>query len=356
MTGATLAKGDPDALHDVRGPVVVDPNDDEHPYKMFAWGQHLEHWDSDIADKQRLAKLQELTGYYYLESADGLRWSAPVKVKEGGDTFAYSWDPMKQRWLLADRGWSAPNRFGEFIRLIDMYESRDLQQFTYLSGATTLDEADGSGLHWQHWGMQPFVYGDQYLALLCINSSQSAHTRMVLASSRDGARWRLPLGDERFLPVGEPGRWNGESVNISLNPPIRHDDRLHVYYTARNSRIGGPADNYLGVASFAADRFAGMSCTDGGHVTTEPARIIKPYLDVNMHITWGGVKAAILDLSGRPLPGYTLDDAIESRERSVRARLQWKDKKDLRELIGRTVHLSFAIRHASLYSYRFSDA
>ena len=179
----------------------------------------------------------------------------------------------------------------------------------------------------------------------------------MLAAGRDGQNYDLPCGFERFLPLGEAGTWNGEIVNVSMNPPIRNDPRLYIYYTARNSAqyAVGPASNYLGLASLAVDRFVGITAGDHGFVLTEPIAVNAPYLYINMQNTYGWVQVEVRDESNHVIGGYEIDNCPKMQERRPAVRVQWRDKKDLRELVGRRCTFKFLISNATLYSYRFSD-
>ncbi|NLX06373.1 MAG: hypothetical protein GXY33_14640 [Phycisphaerae bacterium] len=354
LTGDLLAQGDPDAIHDLRGAVLLDPSDPQRPYRMFAWGQHLEVWNDQLP-AARLEKLRALTGYYLLESSDGLTWSPPRKIRDGGDTYSVVWDGRRRLWMWANRMTGDGNRLNEFVRLIEILESPDLVGWTRHGRAMVLGEEANFGLSWQHWGMLPFNYGDQYLAFLGVSNEQAQGIEIVLAASRDGRDYHLPVGKQRFLPVGELGDWNGETLNVSLNPPVRCGDRLCIYYTARNSdRYGrATAHNYLGVASLAVDRFVALSAHHPGFVLTEPIEVTAPRLLVNMQNTYGFVQVEVRDEENRPIDGYTAADCPKMQERSVAVPVRWNRKDDLGELVGRRCCLKFSVADAELYSFRF---
>ena len=357
MTGEALAQGDPDALHDLRGPVMIDPNDARKPFKMFAWGQNLQQWRPELAEAHR-KKVKAVEGFYYLESADGLTWSAPLKIRSGGDTFAGVWDPRRKLWMWADRMAGEGNPLNYFTRLIDIHESPDLRNWTRIGRAMVLGEEADFGLNRQYWGMFPFNYGDEYLAFLGVTDSIGIGIDFVLAAGRDGREYHLPFGFQRFLPLGEPGTWNGEVNNVSLNPPVRHKDRLLIYYTARNStRLpSGSAINYLGLASLAVDRFVGFSANQYGFILTEPVPITGPHLYLNVQNAYGPIQVEVRDEQNRVIPGYETESCPKMHERSTAVRVQWKEKTDLRKLIGRRCALKFTLSACTLYSYRFSDA
>jgi hypothetical protein len=356
MTGESLTQGDRDGLHDIRGPVLIDPNDDKKAFKMLAWGQNLQQWLAEVPE-ERKKKIKAVEGFYYLESADGLRWSVPQKIRSGGDTFAGVWDPRRKLWMWADRMSGEPNSLNYFTRLIDIHESPDLRNWTRIGRAMVLGEEGDFGLNRQLWGMFPFNYGDQYLAFLGVADSLGVGIDFVLAASRDGREYHMPFGFQRFLPLGEFGAWNGEVNNVLVNPPVRYKDRLLVYYTARNSTrfpTGTSATNYLGLASLAVDRFVGFSANQSGFILTEPVTVTGPDLYLNMQNAFGFVRVEIRDEQNRVIPGYETESCPKMHERSTAFKVQWKDKPDLRELVGRRYAFKFTMTACTLYSYRFS--
>ena len=206
--------------------------------------------------------------------------------------------------------------------------------------------------------MDAFNYGDEYLAFLGVNNCDSGGIDIVLAHSRDGRQYELPLGYDRFLVPGEAGTWNGELLNVPLSPPLRRGQRLYVHYTARNSTqyATGLADNYLGVASLGVDRFVGMSAGAEGFILTEPVPVNAPELVVNVQNTYGYVQVEVRDENNKAIPGYEMDACPRMHERSTSARVQWRDRTDLRELLGKRCSLKIAINNATIYSYRFGGA
>lgn len=331
------------------GSVVVDPQSGRLRLYYFLFG--------DMA-RFRPGDYPRMMAMCLAESADGVHWSEPVRVKDGGDTFGCAWDPRRELWMWADRMEPEANSFGHYVRLIEMYESPDLREWTRQGRAMVLGPECGFGLTYQLWGMQPFTYGDAYLGFIGLSNAQAPTFNLGLASSRDGRRFALPFGPEPFLRVGAPGNWNGELLNVTLNPPVRDGDRLLIYYTARNSdRLGrGRADNYLGVATMPIDRFVAMGAAETpGYILTEPVLVGGPQLYVNMQNTHGTLQVEVRDEQNRPIPGYAVEDCARLQERGTRVRVEWKEKQDLRELVGRRCALKFCLRHATIYSYRFGE-
>ncbi|MCB1125938.1 MAG: hypothetical protein KDM81_05540, partial [Verrucomicrobiae bacterium] len=60
------------------------------------------------------------------------------------------------------------------------------------------------------------------------------------------------------------------------------------------------------------------------------------------------------DANGKPLPGYTLADAVETIGDEIERVVRWKQGPDVSALAGRPVRLRFVMKDADLYALRFS--
>ena len=67
----------------------------------------------------------------------------------------------------------------------------------------------------------------------------------------------------------------------------------------------------------------------------------------------GSLRVEIQDETGRPIPGFSLQDSRELFGDSVEQTVSWKGMSDLSSLTGRTARLRFSLKDADLYSLRF---
>jgi len=67
----------------------------------------------------------------------------------------------------------------------------------------------------------------------------------------------------------------------------------------------------------------------------------------------GTVRCEILDESGTPIPGYTLDDCDEIFGDAIERAVTWKGQSELKTLAGKPVRLRFVMNDADLYAIRF---
>ena len=92
----------------------------------------------------------------------------------------------------------------------------------------------------------------------------------------------------------------------------------------------------------------------GGEFTTHPFVFEGGELELNYSTSAvGSVRVAILDVEGRPQPGYALDDCPERFGDEIDGVMSWDGGGDVSSLAGRPVRLRFALKDADLYAFRF---
>jgi hypothetical protein len=198
-----------------------------------------------------------------------------------------------------------------------------------------------------------------------------------LAVSRDLKQWQR-LGERR--PFIGPSRLDSGAYDLTqiLPPsaPIVRGDELWFYYTglkyrASYSYIGKyPKGRYVpkpqlsrdpGAVCLAVLRRDGFISLDGGDkpgtMVTKPFQLRATKLLVNVDAGGGDVTVAILDEAGKPLPGYSEEEAASAqRIDEVRWQPRWKKHADLSALKNMKVRLKFTLRDAKLYSFRIGEA
>ena len=60
------------------------------------------------------------------------------------------------------------------------------------------------------------------------------------------------------------------------------------------------------------------------------------------------------DESGRPIPGFTLDECEEIGGNFLDQAVYWKGNHDVSALAGRPVRIYFKLRRAKLYAFQFT--
>ncbi len=92
----------------------------------------------------------------------------------------------------------------------------------------------------------------------------------------------------------------------------------------------------------------------GGQMVTKAFRFDGNSLSLNFSTSAaGGIRVEIQDASGRPLPGFALDDCPPVFGDSIERKVTWKGGADVGTLAGRPVRLRFELKDADLYAFRF---
>ena len=186
----------------------------------------------------------------------------------------------------------------------------------------------------------------------------TAITEGLLMISRDGVNFKR--WNEAFLPPGieREGTWNYGHQYIGW----------HVVET-KSSLEGAPnelslyaVESYWTGDSSALRRYtlrmdgfvsvkAPMS---GGELLTRPFTFAGRTLALNFATSAaGGVQVEIQDGSGRPLPGFSLEDCPVIFGDALDRVVTWKGGNDVSRLAGQPVRLRFVLRDADLYALQF---
>jgi hypothetical protein len=76
-------------------------------------------------------------------------------------------------------------------------------------------------------------------------------------------------------------------------------------------------------------------------------------LEINADSDKGCILVELLDEAGNPIPGFTKDECVPFSRDAVRGAVEWKDGRNIGELEGKPVRVTFHMRTAKLYAFRF---
>ena len=169
-----------------------------------------------------------------------------------------------------------------------------------------------------------------------------------LAVSRDGVSWSRP-SREAFMPLqeGELGLYMAYGI-------ARRGDELDLYYGIYYNSHGDVTnpDDHIARARIRLDGFASADAEGEGVLTTIPLTFSGDHLELN--VAGEEVRAALLDESGEPVPGYGLTDCDPLSGDHIAGTVTWHGQSSLRSLAGRTLRLRIAMRQAKLYAFQFA--
>ena len=181
----------------------------------------------------------------------------------------------------------------------------------------------------------------------------------LLMASRDGVtfkRW-----NEAFLRPGieREGTWNYGQQYIAWHlvetksglegaPGELSLYATESYWTGESSALR----RY----TLRLDGFVSVNASlSGGEVVTKPLLFAGGKLGLNFSTSAAGsVQVEIQDPSGRPLPGFALDDCPPVFGDTLERPVTWRKSGDVGGLAGRPVRLRFVLRDADLFAFRFS--
>lgn len=152
----------------------------------------------------------------------------------------------------------------------------------------------------------------------------------TLTWSRDGQAWtrdKTPFLDRNPLP----GAWDRAMAWVDCQLPVQ--DELYLYYGGykRGHKIERFTERQIGLARTPLDRYIARSAGSlEGSLLTHPIRFAGKRLQINAKVR-GKLHVAVLDASGREIPGYTQADCASITGDSIRHIARWKKPADALE-------------------------
>ncbi len=183
------------------------------------------------------------------------------------------------------------------------------------------------------------------------------------AASRDGIHWerynRKPL-----IALGKKGEFD-EGGLYPVRGLIFHGDEMWLYYVASDGHFmlegGHQFRNVMSRVVFREDGFTAVEAEyAGGEFTTPVLTFTGNELHLNVETSaLGLVQVEVQDESGKPLPGFSLQDCDRIHTtNSTDRRVTWrKGHSDIGTLSSRPVRLRFELMYgAKLYAFRTHTA
>ena len=368
--------GSPDLNLDPWG-IVKDPRDPD-PAKRYKMGGYQErpgdvptadNTDTPEVRRAYVRSIADRHGMYAAYSPDGLAWTADDRplIPRCGDAGAMIWDYRGKRFVAISRRYNTVvDHFvllwKKYRRVIAISTSEDFE--TWSSDKTVLKPDDRDGNVDQMYNMVPFAYGNQYLGFVWMYRSLLDLGITELTSARDLEHWQRAGKREPFLGVGAPGSWDDGWATCAANGPIRHDDKLFIYYSGKR-RHGNDRKNLggIGLGTLRRDGFVALRCgNQGGDVMTEPVPVNAPNLYLNavvfgtkMGADLGNVRVRVVCDTEVP-EEYTFESCNGLvRDDQTNCCVTWgEDRKNLARFNGQEVRLHIqSDAPTSLFSYRF---
>ncbi|MGQ9650201.1 MAG: hypothetical protein ACUVXJ_08830 [Phycisphaerae bacterium] len=181
----------------------------------------------------------------------------------------------------------------------------------------------------------------------------------VFMAGRDGLHFDRTFMEAFIRPGLDPRNWGGAHGNstpvwglVQTSP-----EEMSIYWMEHY-------DNYpentgmipqIRRGTLRTDGFVSVSAGyKGGECLTRPLSFKGSRLVLNVSTSAvGSVRVEIQDVTGRPMPGFGLDDCVEIWGDEIERIVSWKGGPDVSRLAGKPVRLRFVMKDADLYSIRF---
>ena len=309
------------------------------------------------------------SGIYVAFSPDGIHWRqyehSPV-VPAGwatGDTFSVMRDPYSGQYWLYHKTPVEPIRTVSRMFSDDFIHWRDSRR---VLAPDAFDPPDT-----QFYGLSAFPYAGQYLGFLWVYHTYLQTMDVQLVSSRDGLHWDRSADRKVLMHLVPTNRYTGDIFDSRMiypvSAPVAKNDQLWIYYSGFSVPHNALPEDH--------DGFCSLHATGEGYVLSNPFTFHGTRLTLNatvhgpdsVHIPpdpiWSGVCAGcqsgrgsvcveVRDMSGTPIPGYSVSECEVFSSDSLEADVRWRNSPDLSSLHDRIVRLKFLLRNARLYAWQ----
>ncbi len=328
----------------------------------------------DPAERFKALGGNEHSGLVAWTSPDGLRWNRlqeePV-ITDGmfdSQNVAF-WSEAEQCYACYLRTWSGGGYSG--FRTVSRATSED---FIHWTESAPMAFGDGPLEHMYTNQTHPYFRAPQvYVGVAArfmpgrqvISGADAARLGVnpryfndcsdaVLLTSRGGETYER-IFNEAFIRPGIGlenwvSRSNYPALNIVQTGPTEMSLYVNQNYAQHSARLHRYSLRLDGLASIAAG-------ADGGEWRTKPVIFRGARLSVNFGTSArGGLRVELQDATGKPIPGFTLEDAVEQIGNEIDRTVSWKGGSDVSSLAGRPVRLRFVMADADLFSFIFTPA
>ncbi len=175
---------------------------------------------------------------------------------------------------------------------------------------------------------------------------------VVLMSSRDGVNFDRSFMETFIRPGLDTRNWHERGIFFEHGIFQTSPTELTMYVNENIKTPGVHIRRY----TIRPDGFVSVNAGyGGGEFTTKPFTFEGHELELNYSTSAvGSVKVEIQDETGKPLPGFTLNDCPEMFADLIEGQVTWETGGDVSRLAGKPVRLRFALMDADLYAFKFN--
>jgi hypothetical protein len=313
----------------------------------------------------------EKSGLIAYVSADGIHWKKlrdePVFTKGKFDSQNVAfWSDNEQCYLCYFRIWNGSGYSG--FRSVGRTTSTDFLNWTEPEqmsfGDTPREHIYTNQTH--PYFLAPHIYisiaarflpgrqvlSDEQAKQLNVNPNYFKDcSDAVLMTSRGGNIYDRTFMEGFIRPGIGLQNWVSRSNYPALNVVQTGPDEMSLYVQHDYAQPTAHLRRY----SLRLDGFSSIYAPyKGGSFTTKPFTFNGRKLLLNFATSAPGfIKVEIQNVDGKPIVGYSLDDAKELIGNYIEHLAAWENGDDVSVLSGRSIRLKFVMKDADLYSMQF---
>lgn len=302
-------------------------------------------------------------------SPDGIHWvDSGVRSGPTGDRTTVFFNPFRNVWVYSIRDYEADGigRYRRYWEHENVLAGAQWQkkQAPFWVGADTLDPPrQDLGTPCELYNLDAVAYESLLIGLFDIWRGQPDNrakpNELCIGFSRDGFHWSRP-SHVPFIPVSEnTGDWNWANVQSAGGCCLVVGQQLYFYVSARQGVPGSSASGVCstGLATLRRDGFASMEAgAETGTLTTRSLQFSGRYLFINTMTLSGELRVEILDVDGKPIAPFLIENCMPIVNNSTCVPVRWKDTDDLATVRGRPVRFRFHLHNGALYSFWVSPS
>ncbi|RBP43799.1 hypothetical protein DES53_105198 [Roseimicrobium gellanilyticum] len=170
----------------------------------------------------------------------------------------------------------------------------------------------------------------------------------VFISSRGGNTYDRTFMEAWIRPGTDLGNWASRAGLTACGVVSTGPAEMSLYKQAHYAQ---PSTHLLRY-TLRTDGFASVNAPyRGGEFTTKPLTFTGSKLTMNFATgATGGVQVEIQNAAGKPIAGYTLEDAVEQIGDEIERPVSWKSGSDISKLTGEPVKLRFVMKDADVFA------
>ena len=370
--------------------VLVDPENKEWPYEMYVLRSPKL---GGVANRVgHLPGPAEKRATYKYRSQDGKDWKlieGPIHPSHGGGVdVSYVYRQPDETYMSYFKTYPKKKE-GDRIIIYDNNPRgglRSIAQRTSPDGSEWGNDILVLRRDWrdpdftQFLELTPVKVEGGYVGIITTYNSSIQTMFLQMGASRDGIHWWRP--DRRPTLANPPLGDFGSGMIWQMHHPIVEDGKMHVYYAGSEGlhgeifdtrfepriEVGGetvigantptlPFNTALCRATWEFDRLWALAPSAGGptygEAVTRPGNPEGRRLAVNLLVRKGGnFRAELLDKSGRPVPGFSVEDCRPITGDHRQTTVAWIGGE---EAPADAVKIRFVLRRAFLYGYDWKN-